>query len=354
MLFLSGFLSLLMAGVAAGFLPVEATGETEEDSLATEAAEPTDPAATGTVEAPPKPSDDPELSDDTVTEIPGLSAALPLPSPEASPDADILWGDLFADEIAGLEGDDQINGHAGNDTLIGGTGDDILWGAAGDDSLSGATGDDCLTGEDGNDTLEGGEGADTLAGCLGDDSLAGGDGADSLLGGAGADTLAGGADNDSLSGNDGNDILAGGLGEDELFGDSGNDLLLGVVPDAQSDNTDLDGMDFLNGGAGTDTLMMGTGDWASGGEDGDLFALGEWIDPATPATITDYDPSIDQIVVVYDPDSGATPEVTIEPSDNAGNAWIAVNGLRLAEVIGAEGLDPLDVLLITPEEFGAV
>ena len=353
MLFFSGFLSLLMAGVAAGFLPAEATDETEEDGLATEAAEvtaaeTTDPAATDTVASPPEPSGD------TVTEIPGLPAALPLPSPEASPDADILWGDLFADDISGLEGDDQINGYAGNDTLTGGTGNDALWGAAGDDSLSGATGDDCLTGEDGNDTLEGGEGADTLAGCFGNDNLAGGGGADSLLGGAGIDMLTGGDENDTLEGNDGDDVLIGGLGADELFGGNGNDLLLGVVPNAQTDNTDADGMDFLNGGAGADTLMMGTGEWGSGGEDGDLFALGEWIDPAAPATITDYDPSMDQIVVVYDPDSGATPEVTIEPSDIAGNAWIAVNGLRLAEVIGADGLAPVDVMLITPEEFGAV
>jgi hypothetical protein len=113
-------------------------------------------------------------------------------------------------------------------------------------------------------------------------------------------------------------------------------------------------MDFLNGGVGADTLMIGAGDWASGGEDGDLFALGEWNDPENPATITDYDSSADQIVVVYDPDNGVDPEVTLEPATTEGNVWITLNGVHLAEVVDAGDLRPEDVLLITPEEFGAI
>ncbi|WP_141399408.1 hypothetical protein [Rhodobacter maris] len=134
----------------------------------------------------------------------------------------------------------------------------------------------------------------------------------------------------------------------------GDDLRNGVVPSGEIGNMDADGTDYLNGGAGADKLMTGSGDWTSGGEEDDLFVLGDWIDPAAPATIADYDQSLDQIVVVYDPESATAPELTLEPSETEGNLWITLNGVRLAEVIDAGALTTDDVLLITPAELAAL
>jgi len=383
MLFLTGIFGLLVAGLAVGVMPSEETAEDDttepaqtlrdDGGMAGEISTiddtgmvdpgPGEDAGTNTVvqDDTGNVPDDPPTDTDTapgggagaVTDVPG-DEPTPEPSPEASGGDDVLWGDLFADTIEGGNGNDQIDGYGGDDSLSGGAGDDSLLGDAGSDRLSGGEGNDSLQGGDGADTLSGDAGADTLAGGLGDDSLTGGEAADSLLGGAGGDRLDGGAGADSLEGNDGHDTLTGGAGADELSGGNGDDLLVGVVSAHQNGNTDTDSADFLNGGSGADTLMIGAGDTASGGEEGDLFALGEWIDPATPATIADYIHGSDQIVVVYDPDSGVTPEVTLEPSETAGNLWVALNGVRLAEVAGADGLTVEDILLITPAEFGAV
>lgn len=347
MLFLTGFLGLLMAGLAAGVVPSD-TAE-DEDSPTED-----DPLCDTGRQAAPVEEGAGDPPEDTETTLPGVDPVVPAPSPEATEEADILWGDLFGDLIDGAEGDDQINGYDGDDSLSGAEGDDTLVGAAGDDRLEGGAGDDSLCGEAGDDTLEGAAGDDTVAAGFGADSVAGGAGADSLSGGADADSLSGDAGDDCLEGNDGDDTLTGGLGTDELSGGNGDDVLIGVAPGDQSGNSDADGQDFLNGGVGADTLMVGSGDWASGGEEGDLFALGEWIHPDAPATITDYDSRADQIVVVYDPDSGVAPEVTVEPAETEGNAWIMLNGVRLAEVVDAGDLQPSDVLLITPAEFAAV
>lgn len=109
--------------------------------------------------------------------------------------------------------------------------------------------------------------------------------------------------------------------------------------------------DGTDGDAGADGLMAGA---EGGGPDdtgGVLFALGAWIDPQDPATIADYDAWEDQIVVVYDPEAGAAPRLSIEPSDTVGAAWVVLNGTRLAEVLEAGSLAPRDVLLLTPAEF---
>jgi len=97
--------------------------------------------------------------------------------------------------------------------------------------------------------------------------------------------------------------------------------------------------------------MIGAEDGGQDETGGELFALGEWIDPQDPATISDYDAWEDQIVVVYDPDAGVAPRLSIEPSETAGAAWVVLNGTRLAEVLQAGNLAARDVLLLTPAEF---
>jgi Ca2+-binding RTX toxin-like protein len=343
---LSGLVGLLVAGVSSGIM-VSRSSDEDAETEGNDAAEVTEaegPASSGSI------LDYATGQEDEAADVSlGVDTPEPEASPEATDDADILWGDLGGDEIYGGGGNDQINGYEGDDTLVGGGGEDTLIGEEGADSLIGGDAEDHLEGEDGADLLEGNEGQDTLLGGFGNDTLLGGDDADSLVGGADDDLLQGDAGADTLEGNDGNDTLDGGEGADELFGNAGDDLLIGVDTAAPVATGDAD---ILNGGDGADSLVMGSGDLANGGEGGDLFALGEWIDPDSPATILDYNGAEDQIAVVYDPASGTDPEITIEPSDsNADAAWVLLNGVRMAEVLNADGLTADDVLLVTAEEF---
>ena len=98
--------------------------------------------------------------------------------------------------------------------------------------------------------------------------------------------------------------------------------------------------------------MIGSGDWAHGGEDGDLFALGDWIDPDTPATIADFTAQEDQITVVFDPQVTPDPLLSIEPSeDHEAANWILLDGVRLAEVLDTPGLIARDVMLMPAQQF---
>lgn len=260
--------------------------------------------------------------------------------------ADILSGDRdgapAGDLIEAGAGDDQVNGHAGADTIAGGPGADDLRGEAGDDSLSGDDGDDTLRGGEGRDILAGGDGGDSLAGEGGDDTLAGGDGQDSLIGGEGDDRLDGGEGEDALQGGLGHDTLIGGAGQDTLMGGDGNDRL-----DGRHGRPDGDGGDYLNGGAGDDTILAGDGDWATGGSGADRFELtGRPGAEDGIATIGDYDPAEDQIVVTYDPIACPDPAITVEqPAAEGAAARILIDGVAVAQVFGAGHVDPAAILL---------
>jgi Ca2+-binding RTX toxin-like protein len=268
---------------------------------------------------------------------------------DGSDQADILSGDpagVPSDDLldAGA-GDDQANGYAGDDTILGGAGADDLRGGAGDDTLDGGAGDDTLQGGDGADHLSGGDGNDSLAGQEGNDTLSGGDGQDSLIGGGGDDQLDGGAGDDALQGALGDDTLTGGAGQDTLMGGDGNDRLDGRV--AGDGQPDIDRRDYLNGGAGDDTILAGHDDWATGGSGADAFTLADWLgDGGGIATIGDYDPAADQLVLLYDPVAHPDPAVTVEqPGTIGAAARILIDGVAVAEVFGADHIDPEDILL---------
>jgi len=73
---------------------------------------------------------------------------------------DELWGDVNANVLRGMNGNDTLKGAGGTDTL---------WGGNGHDELLGNDDADTLRGEAGNDVLDGGAGLDTMAGGLDDD-----------------------------------------------------------------------------------------------------------------------------------------------------------------------------------------
>lgn len=257
---------------------------------------------------------------------------------------DMLTGRGGDDSLMGGGHDDQLVGRSGNDFLQGGDGSDVAYGGTGEDTLQGGAGEDMLSGDDGDDRLVGGSGADTLLGH---------EGADSLYGGAGVDTLIGGGGDDSLVGGDANDWLAGGLDNDSLIGDGGRDEM-----DGGAGNDVLDGreaqnafpeMDFLNGGGGDDTLIVGAGDHATGGEGADLFELSDMAPNGEIAHISDYKAGEDSLVVVFDPLMHPDPHLSLETAEDTQDVVVVLDGVPLAIVQGGAGLT-LDDVLLTPAQ----
>ena len=245
--------------------------------------------------------------------------------------ADVLSGGGGGDTISGHDGSDLIDGGAGDDWIEAGNGNDAIWAGGGDDDIWGDDGNDTVQGQAGDDVLTGDAGNDSLAGCEGDDSLTGGTGNDTLLGGEGDDWLDGDADDDWLSGGIGNDSLVGGQGSDTLDGDIGDDWLSGLDGDNQDPATD-----FLNGGAGNDQLVLGAGDYASGGEGEDEFILQSWPGETAVTQISDYNPSEDQLVIVYDATVHSDPVLTIGPNDGGPGQVVYLDGAKIAVINGAE------------------
>jgi Ca2+-binding RTX toxin-like protein len=161
-----------------------------------------------------------------------------------------------------LDGISKIDGGAGNDYIKGSQAADEIHGGEGNDRLYGAGGDDNLY-ADGNgfDDYHGGEGTDTIhvadgenlqinnhlrthesieeikgdgnADIVGDNSNNSFDFSNTEL--DGIDQIDGGAGNDSIKGSDGDDNILGGDGNDRLYTSGGNDTFDGG-----------DGFDSLN------------------------------------------------------------------------------------------------------------
>lgn len=243
--------------------------------------------------------------------------------------SDLMSGFGADDEIKGNGGADQIDGRGGDDWISAGDHNDAVWAGDGDDSIWGEAGSDTIQGQAGNDLIDGGEGRDSLMGSEGSDTLHGGAGNDSLIGGTEDDWLFGDEDDDWLLGGAGNDTLIGGAGKDEIDGGAGNDLLSGVEAEGQPQE-----VDFLNGQDGNDRIMVGAGDYASGGEGEDEFILQEWMNESQVAQVLDYDPGQDQLVIVYDAAVHTDPVVTIEPNGSGSGQSVFIDGSKVAVVYG--------------------
>jgi len=203
---------------------------------------------------------------------------------------------------AGLSGNTLQTVGSPNDVIVilGGSGNDTLTGTANADYIDANNRPGNLTVAD-NDTLNGGGGNDILLGRFGNDVLNGGTGADSLDGGDGNDNLSGNADNDTLAGGAGNDIVNGGAGDDTIDGGSGVDTAVvgsGAVyiptgsgwTVTSSDGTDtLTNVEIVDSGAGPNTLLVGSGGFATiqaavdAAQDGDtiLVAAGTYVEQVT-------------------------------------------------------------------------
>ena len=263
---------------------------------------------------------------------------------------DIILGSADADLITGGDHTDQINGYDGGDAIDGGAGNDDVHGAGGDDTLFGGPDDDTVHGDQGNDDIHGDDGDDSVMGHGDDDILYGGVGQDSLHGGEGDDQLFGEEGSDALQGGLGNDTLEGGAGQDVLFGGWGADVLNGIVDDPDTAGIqDRDDQDFLNGGGGDDVILAGQDDIVTTGDGADQIVMGDWIGAGHAAHITDFVPTDDALLFVWD-DSAAdseAPEVSIVADpDKAGLLNIFMRDVIVANVTGETALDSAEVMLI--------
>ena len=271
---------------------------------------------------------------------------------------DTAFGDSGDDYIDGGKDDDDLDGGPGNDVILGRQGDDTLNGGAGNDILRGGAGMDTLNGEGDGDLLDGGKGADALNGSAGGDLLLGRQGADTLKGNGGEDYLFGGWGNDHLSGGSADDIVVGSQGQDVVHGSGGDDLvvgggtknmqdfLLGSATPLTMDDIDDGEADILVGGTGEDTLILGKEDVAFGGDDADKFIVLENKASTAAATIRDFNPAEDTLVIDYLPaDYAVAPTVTVTDFADGTGADILLDGVVVASVTGAQGLAPGAVTL---------
>ena len=227
----------------------------------------------------------------------------------------------------GAEGS-VIGGSEVDDTLAGGEGDDTIDGGSGNDDLSGLAGADSLVGDGGDDRLSGGEGDDRMLGGLGLDTLWGGAGDDLLDGGIGDDSLEGEAGDDSVFGNFGADLVAGGDGNDMLYSSG-----LGLADDGEADT--------LLGGAGDDLLSLGDGDLGEGGEGADTFQYLPQGTAAGGATISDFTPAEDMLVIQYE---GDTAPAILSQRVTAGGLDILLDNGDSMFLIGMDA--PVDPALV--------
>lgn len=330
---LLGLFGVLMAGVAADTVMSQNSSTGEDDAEDDQNIETSDPVAF-LPEVETNSTDGFVLSNDLHQDEPDdLNLT-------GTDQAEVLSGGLGHDEISGLGGADLIDGRAGDDSIAAGDGNDAVWGGAGDDTVNGGNGNDTLEGQAGNDSLLGSAGQDSLSGHSGADILSGGEGADTLLGGEGNDILNAGSGNDWLAGGFDDDSMSGGAGSDIVDGNDGNDWLSGL-----NGAVDDFSEDFLNGGAGNDTLVLGSGDHATGGEGEDDFVLQDWLTNGGVAHISDYDADRDQLIIMYDPTAHPDPELTLETSEDGGQSTILLNGAPVATVQG--GAVKLDDIRLT-------
>jgi predicted extracellular nuclease len=154
---------------------------------------------------------------------------------------DTIYGDAFANELRGLDGDDYLDG----------TGDN-------GDSLTGGGGNDNLVGRLGTDVMDGGSGWDNVRYEYADS------GVKAILLSAGQSQNTGWAANDvytdveGLIGSAFNDILFGDDLTNALYGQGGADTVTG-----------FGGVDYLRGGAGADIFFYQAA--TDGGPTGDVI-----------------------------------------------------------------------------------
>ena len=236
---------------------------------------------------------------------------------------DVIWSGIdgaygtdYDDTLVGFDGF-SLSGDAYTNIFYGRAGNDDLAGLQGPDELYGGSGEDTIRIADnaGNDTIEGGEGgsdtdvldltavtsavtvtysgpeagtvtfgtntitfseieridltaqADSVTAGASDDVIYGYAGDDVVVAGAGSDTVFGGAGNDSITSGSGDDSLSGGSGDDTFYiTGPGNHSVAGGETSGDNDILDLSAVSgdayvfFASGDDGAGTVKFSNGD----------------------------------------------------------------------------------------------
>jgi Ca2+-binding RTX toxin-like protein len=112
-------------------------------------------------------------------------------------------------------------------------------------------------------------------------------------------------------------------------GNNGDDWLSGLNGEVDDFNTD-----FLNGGAGNDVLALGAGDYGTGGSGEDSFELHESDGETGLTQITDYDETLDQLVVHYDQTLHPDPVLSLTTDESGTQSTLFLDGTAIAIVNG--------------------
>ncbi|MEP3435859.1 MAG: Calx-beta domain-containing protein, partial [Hoeflea sp.] len=188
---------------------------------------------------------------------------------EGSAQADILYGNGFAnvlsggnaaDRLFGFTGMDVLSGDGGNDRLEGGADADVLIGGAGIDTAIYAQSGQGVTINLGNGTGTGGEAEGDMLFDI--ENVEGSAQADILYGNGFANVLSGGDEADRLFGFTGMDVLSGDGGDDMLEGGADADVLIG--------GSGIDTARYSQSAQGV-TINLGTGTGTGGEAEGDML-----------------------------------------------------------------------------------
>ena len=138
-----------------------------------------------------------------------------------------------------------------------------------------------------------------------------------------------------------------------MFGGWDDDVISGLM--LAGEGGDDDDLDYLNGGDGDDRLEIGARDVASGGAGSDQFVLGSWIRDDQGATLMDFDPGQDQMLIVYDDSDGAdAPEVALRSSaERSGLTEVVLDGDVIAVMPEADA-PALEAIVVLGESAAAL
>ncbi|OWU82353.1 hypothetical protein ATO6_22305 [Oceanicola sp. 22II-s10i] len=168
----------------------------------------------------------------------------------------MIAGNMYANTIRGLNGEDVLQGFDGNDYLVGNGGNDSLDGGSGNDTMLGGYGNDTYWIDSQYDKIVeySSGGFDTAYIKNSYYSFIGSENVERMIassnwnttihGTNGHNRILGGAKNDLLSGRGGNDNIHGGGGADRVYGGTGNDQF--IFQNNRS-NTGSKVMDFVHG-----------------------------------------------------------------------------------------------------------
>ncbi|MEO0752582.1 MAG: calcium-binding protein, partial [Pseudomonadota bacterium] len=124
----------------------------------------------------------------------------------------------------------------------------------------------------------------------------------------------------------------------------GDDILHGGLTGTGEDDG---AVDYLNGGEGDDLITAGAGDIVTAGEGADQIQFGEWNTETGPAEVLDFEAERDSLVVLYENDGTAAPEIDVEQDAEDSELYrVMADGELIAQVYSATPVTAQSISLV--------